>query len=79
MNEVKDIMYEVKGDLWLRHRWSSVLTKGGYLIVDTPFDLRETFEVEVMLHMVLVDASEKFDVHFDYEFHEDKIKVFALV
>ena len=76
---MEQMLEEVKGDLYLRHRWQSVITKGGYLIIKIPYELEQTFEVECMLQMALEDLSFKLDVYFDYEFYENKIKVFALL
>ena len=79
MNGMKEILEEVQWGLYSKYRWKSVITKGGYLIIKIPYELEEMFEVECMLQMTLEDLSFKLDVHFDYEFYENKIKVFALV
>lgn len=79
MKDVEYFIQEVQKDVWLRHRWKSRITKGGYLIIDIPYDVEDTFEFELMLQMLLEDLSLSLDVHFFYEFDLKIVKVYALV
>lgn len=77
-NRVFGILESVKRDLELRLLWKSFINKRNELIVKVPYDLRETFEVEIMLLSTLEYVTEMYDVYFDYTFHEDMIKVAVL-
>ena len=79
MKGVEKFIQEVKKDVWLRHRWKSKVTKGGYLIIEIPDKVEFTFEFEVMLQMSLEDLSLSLDVHFFYEFDIKTVKVYALI
>lgn len=78
MENVNEILRKVGKEILCKYKWKCGISKGGYLVVDIPYKIREMFEVELMLMDVLEHLSMTLDVHFDYKFYENKIKVFVL-
>lgn len=76
--ETIEVLRKVKRELWIRNRFNSKITKGNYIVIDIPYELQESFEIEVMIQMVLEDMAEVCDTHFDYEFLFDQIKIYVL-
>ena len=72
------ILDDISKSLWIRNRLKSTKTKGGYLVVNVPYELSESYEIEEMVQMSLEEITEKYDVYLDYELFLDKVKIYIL-
>ena len=71
-------MKDVQKEFEFIHGWDSIITRGGILVIDMPFDSMEVYEVEEEIQSILEEMSLKWNTHFCYDMYNEVIKIYVL-